>query len=126
MSESHPTMSWINSARCTYAVRRSVVTVEADQTVRDLHPGLTLDFPSEQVVLQTTAIKADHHLVFVDAFVAVYAGANDAVLLAGSPELLFGDAHWGCGGPPMAQDCRATTVKSRSPGPSEPSVAIPA
>lgn len=94
LAEGRPVMSWINLGEVFYIVRRDRGDDEAHEVVRDLRLRLDLDLPSEHRVLTAAAIKADHPMVYADAFAAATAAAHDATLLTGDPELLLDGAPW--------------------------------
>lgn len=93
-AQQRPVMSWINLGEVYYIVARDQSEVEADETVRDLRPKLSLDLPSEARVLQAARLKAQHTFAYADAFAAATAIAYQAVLLTGDPELLQPDVSW--------------------------------
>jgi predicted nucleic acid-binding protein len=89
-----PIMSWINLGEIYYVVRRKEGGDHAAETVRDLKQVLDAELPSADRVLEAARIKADHPLVYADAFAAATAAAHDAVLWTGDPELLLDGASW--------------------------------
>jgi len=89
-----PLMSWINLGEVYYVVRRLRGDADAVRVVHDVRPGVDLETPGEQRVLQAAALKADHPMAYADAFAAATAIAHDATLLTGDPELLAPGAPW--------------------------------
>lgn len=82
-----PVMSWINLGEVYYTVYRTVGAAEAETTVAQLRPLLTLDAATPERVMAAARIKALHPLAYGDAFAVATAAAHDAVLLTGDPEL---------------------------------------
>ena len=82
-----PVMSWINLGEVYYTVHRTVGAAEAETTVAQLRPLLTLDAATPERVMAAARIKALHPLAYGDAFAVATAAAHDAVLLTGDPEL---------------------------------------
>ena len=80
-------MSWINLGEVYYTIHRAAGAVEADATVAQLRPLLTLDEASAERVMAAARIKAVHPLAYGDAFAVATAAAHDATLLTGDPEL---------------------------------------
>lgn len=94
LDHEQPVMSWINLGEVYYVIRRQQGATEADETLRDLRPTLSLDLPSEQRVIEAARLKADYRFAYADAFAAATAIAHNARLLTGDPELLHGGAPW--------------------------------
>jgi len=86
-------MSWINVGEVYYVLRRDQGAAEAETTLRDLRPRLSLDLPSEERVIQAARLKADHRFAYADAFAAATM-AHDALLLTGDPELSQPRVPW--------------------------------
>ena len=82
-----PVMSWINLGEVYCTVHRTVGAAEAETTVAQLRPLLTLDAATPERVMAAARIKALHPLAYGDAFAVATAAAHDAVLLTGDPEL---------------------------------------
>ena len=80
-------MSWINLGEVYYTIHRAAGAVEADATVAQLRPLLTLDAASAERVMAAARIKAVHPLACGDAFAVATAVTHDATLLTGDPEL---------------------------------------
>ena len=80
-------MSWINLGEVHYTVHRSAGAAEADTTIAQLRPLLTLDAATPERVMAAARIKAVHPLAYGDASAAATAAAHDAVLLTGDREL---------------------------------------
>jgi hypothetical protein len=76
-------MSWINLGEVYYTVHRTAGAAEADTTIAQLRPLLTLDAATPERVMAAARIKAVHPLAYGDAFAA----AHDAILLTGDLEL---------------------------------------
>lgn len=89
-----PVMSWINLGEVYYTVHRAAGQAEADLTLAQLQPMLTLDAASPERVLAAARIKALHPLAYGDAFAIATAAAHQAVLLTGDPEII--DRRVGC------------------------------
>lgn len=92
--EHRPVMSWVNLGEVLYILIRRRGHDEAQETVRDLRRTLTLVLPTEAVVRQAAAIKAEHPMAYADAFAAATAVTYDGELWTGDPELLVQDAAW--------------------------------
>lgn len=90
-----PVMSWINLGEVYDIIARDQTEADADETLRDLRPQLSLDRPSEDRVIQAARLKAQHPLAYADAFAAATAIAHDTILLTGDPELLLANVTWG-------------------------------
>ena len=90
----HPVMSWINLGEVLYVVERKAGADRARGVVRDLRRQLTLDLPSEALVIQAAHLKARYPMAYADAFAVATAIAHDATLLTGDPEILGGDPAW--------------------------------
>ncbi len=88
MRTGRPVMSWINLSEVYYTVRRTAGAAEADTTLAQLRPLLTLDPVSPERVMAAARIKAVHPLAYGDAFAVATAAAHDAILLTGDPEHL--------------------------------------
>jgi predicted nucleic acid-binding protein len=80
-------MSWINLGEVYYTVHRTAGVAEADATLAQLRPLLTLDAATPERVMAAARIKALHPLAYGDAFAVATAAAHGAVLLTGDPEL---------------------------------------
>lgn len=87
-------MSWINVGEVYYVLRRDQGAAEAETTLRDLRPRLSLDLPSEERVIQAARLRADHRFAYADAFAAATTMAHDALLLTGDPELSQPRVPW--------------------------------
>ena len=87
LRQGRPVMSWINLGEVYYTIHRAAGSVEADATVAQLRPMLTLDAATADRVLAAARIKAVHPLAYGDAFAVATAAAHDATLLTGDPEL---------------------------------------
>lgn len=87
-------MSWINLGEVYYVLSRELGQADADTTVRDLRPRLSLDLPSERRIIEAARLKAVHRIAYADAFAAATAIAHDATLLTGDPELLVAASPW--------------------------------
>jgi predicted nucleic acid-binding protein len=87
LRQGRPVMSWINLGEVYYTIHRAAGAVEADATVAQLRPLLTLDAASAERVMAAARIKAVHPLAYGDAFAVATAAAHDATLLTGGPEL---------------------------------------
>jgi len=87
LRQGRPVMSWINLGEVYYTIHRAAGAVEADATVAQLRPLLTLDEASAERVMAAARIKAVHPLAYGDAFAVATAAAHDATLLTGDPEL---------------------------------------
>lgn len=94
LQQQRPVMSWINVGEVYYIIVRDQTQADADETLRDLRPKLSLDRPSEGRVIQAARVKAQHPLAYADAFAAATAIAHDAVLLTGDPELILSNVPW--------------------------------
>ncbi len=70
-----------------YTVHRTAGAAEADATIAQLRPLLTLDAATSERVMAAARIKALHPLAYGDAFAVATAAAHGAVLLTGDPEL---------------------------------------
>jgi predicted nucleic acid-binding protein len=82
-----PLMSWINLGEAYYTIHRAAGAAEADATLAQLRPLLTLDAATPERVLAAARVKALHPLAYGDAFAVATAAAHGAVLLTGDPEL---------------------------------------
>jgi predicted nucleic acid-binding protein len=82
-----PIMSWINLGEVYYTVHREAGAAEAESTLAQLRPLLTLDAVTPERVLEAARIKAAHPLAYGDAFAVATATAHGAVLLTGDPEI---------------------------------------
>lgn len=91
---SRPLMSWINLGEVSYIVERRAGVDRARSVVRELRRRLTLDLPTEALVLEAAHLKAGHTMAFADAFAVATAIAYGAHLLTGDPEILDGDPAW--------------------------------
>jgi predicted nucleic acid-binding protein len=80
-------MSWINLGEVYYTVHRTAGAAEADTTIAQLRPLLTLDAATPERVMAAARIKAVHPMAYGDAFAAATATAHDGILLTGDPEL---------------------------------------
>jgi hypothetical protein len=81
-------MSWINHGEVYYTVHRTAGPAEADITLAQLRPLLSLDAATSERVIAAARIKAAHPLAYGNAFAVATAAAHDAVLLTGDhPEL---------------------------------------
>lgn len=89
-----PLMSWINLGEVHYVLRRLHGEDAATETVRDLRDVIDARLPDERLVVDAARIKADHPLAYADAFAAALAGAYDATLWTGDPELLVHGSSW--------------------------------
>lgn len=94
LHQQRPVMSWINLGEVYYIIARDQTEADADETLRDLRPKLSLDRPSEERVIQAARLKAQHPLAYADAFAAATAIAHGAILLTGDPELLLANVTW--------------------------------
>lgn len=94
LEQQRPVMSWINLGEVYYVIARDHSEPEADETLRDLRPKLSLDLPFEARVVHAARLKAQHAFAYADAFAAATAIAHQAVLLTGDPELLLSEAPW--------------------------------
>lgn len=83
-----PVMSWINLGEVYYTIHRAAGAAEAEATLAQLRPLLTLDTVSTERVLAAARIKAAHPLAYGDAFAIATAAAHGAVLLTGDPEMI--------------------------------------
>ena len=82
-----PLMSWINLGEVYYTIHRAAGAAEADATLAQLRPLLTLDAATAERVLAAARVKALHPLAYGDAFAVATAAAHGAVLLTGDPKL---------------------------------------
>lgn len=89
-----PVVNVVNLGEVLYVTSHTEGLSEADETVRDLLPKVTLDAATTERVLQAARIKATHRMSYADAFAAATAVAYDAELWTGDPELLVTDAPW--------------------------------
>jgi predicted nucleic acid-binding protein len=87
MRAQRPVMSWINLGEVYYTIHRTAGRAEADTTLAQLRPLMTLDAAAPERVLAAARIKAAHPLAYADAFAVATAAAHDAILLTGDPEL---------------------------------------
>ena len=87
MRDGRPVMSWISLGEVYDTVHRTAGAAEADTTLAQLRPLLTLDAATPERVLAAARIKAVHPLAYGDAFAVATAAAHDAILLTGDPEL---------------------------------------
>ena len=87
LRQGRPVMSWINLGEVYYTIHRAAGAAEADATVAQLRPMLTLDAATSERVMAAARIKAQHPLAYGDAFAVAAAAAHDATLLTGDPEL---------------------------------------
>jgi predicted nucleic acid-binding protein len=87
LRQGRPVMSWINDGEVYYTIHRAAGAPEADATLAQLRPMLTLDAASSERVMAAARIKARHPLAYGDAFAVATAAAHDATLLTGDPEL---------------------------------------
>lgn len=94
MRRARPVMSWIDLGEVYYTIYRVAGGAEADATLAQLRPLLTLDPVSNERVLAAARIKAVHPLAYGDAFAIATAAAHQAVLLTGDPEIT--DRSVGC------------------------------
>lgn len=84
----------VNLGEVFYVVHRDHGHEEAQQVVHDVQSQVDAELPTEQRVLQTARVKAEHPLAYADAFAAATALAHDATLLTGDPELLTSAEIW--------------------------------
>jgi predicted nucleic acid-binding protein len=89
-----PVMSWINLGEVLYILLRRRTQAESVAAIRDVQSVVTVELPSEAVVRQAAAIKAEHTMAYADAFAAATALAHDGQLWTGDPELLIPTAPW--------------------------------
>jgi len=89
-----PVVSWINLGEVFYIVRRRAGEAEATTALRDLRHVVRADLPTPDRVLEAARIKADHPMVYADAFAAATAASAGAVLWTGHPEILVEGAPW--------------------------------
>lgn len=89
-----PLMSWINLGEVHYVLRRHHGDDAATETVRDLREVIDAHLPDERLVLDAARVRADHRMVYADAFAAALAVARGATLWTGDPELLVTGAAW--------------------------------
>ena len=87
MRNGRPVMSWINLGEVYYTIHRTAGPAEADTTLAQLRPLLTLDAATPDRVMAAARVKAVHPLAYGDAFAVATAAAHDAILLTGDPEL---------------------------------------
>jgi uncharacterized protein len=87
MRSGRPVMSWINLGEVYYSVHRMAGAAEADTTLAQLRPLVTLDAATPERVVAAARIKAMLPLAYGDAFAVATAAAHDATLLTGDPEL---------------------------------------
>ena len=87
LRRTRPVMSWINLGEVYYTLHRKFGSEEADASLTQLRPLLTLDLASPDRVLAAARIKAVHPVAYGDAFAVATAAAHSAVLLTGDPEL---------------------------------------
>jgi uncharacterized protein len=87
LRRTRPVMSWINLGEVYYTLHRKFGSDEADASLTQLRPLLTLDLASPDRVLAAARIKAVHPVAYGDAFAVATAAAHSAVLLTGDPEL---------------------------------------
>jgi predicted nucleic acid-binding protein len=87
MRTGRPVMSWINLGEVYDTVHRTAGAAEADTTIAQLRPLLTLDAAMPERVMAAARIKAVHPLAYGSAFAVATAAAHDAILLTGDPEL---------------------------------------
>ena len=87
MRRGRPVMSWINLGEVYYTVHRTAGAAEADATLAQLRPLLSLDAATAERVMAAARIKALHPFAYGDAFAVATATAHDAVLLTGDPKL---------------------------------------
>jgi predicted nucleic acid-binding protein len=91
---SRPVMSWINVGEVACVVERRAGVDRSRDVVRELRRLLSLDLPTEELVLEAARVKARHQMAYADAFAVATALAHRAGLLTGDPEILQGDASW--------------------------------
>jgi len=87
-------MSWINVGEVYYVLRRDQGAAEAETTLRDLRPRLSLDLPSEERVIQAARLKADHRFAYADACAAATTMAHDRSAPDRRPELSQPRVPW--------------------------------
>ena len=87
LRQGRPVMSWINLGEVCYTIHRAAGAAEADATIAQLRPLLTLDAVTSERVMAAARIKAVHPVAYGDAFAVATAAAHDATLLTGDPEL---------------------------------------
>jgi predicted nucleic acid-binding protein len=100
-----PWMSWLNLGEVAYQLERRHGADEAAHVVSRLRAAVALDDVTPDRVLAAAHIKAAHPIAFADCFAAATAGARDATLLTGDPELLDRDVG-----------CRVRDLRAASPG----------
>jgi predicted nucleic acid-binding protein len=100
-----PWMSWLNVGEVAYQLERRHGVDEAALVLGRLRAAVALDDVTPSRVLAAAHIKAAHPLAFADCFAAATAGARDATLLTGDPELL--DRDVGC----RVRDLRAASSR---------------
>ena len=83
MRNGRPVMSWINLGEVYYTVHRTAGAAEADTTIAQLRPLLTLDAATPERVMAAARIKAVHPLAYGDAF-AVATAASQAFSISGA------------------------------------------
>jgi predicted nucleic acid-binding protein len=88
---SRPVMSLINLGEVSYIVERRAGVDRARQIVRGLRRRLTLDVPTEALVLEAAHMKAEYVIAMAQAFAIATAIAHGAALLTGDPEILGGE-----------------------------------
>lgn len=94
LGRERPVMSWLNLGEVYYVVARDRGEAQAEETLEDLRPLLSLDLPSQGRVVEAARIKAAYRMAYADAFAAATAMAHGATLWTGDPELLVANAPW--------------------------------
>lgn len=85
LHQQRPVMSWINLGETYYIIARDQTEADADETLGDLRPKLSLDHPTDARVIHAARLKALHPFAYAAAFAAATAIAHGAVLLTGDP-----------------------------------------
>lgn len=81
-------MSWINAGEVYYMLVRKHGAPAADEFLTRLPSlPLRLDLPDEGAVIEAAKLKAARRLSYADAFAAVLALRENALLVTGDPEL---------------------------------------
>lgn len=88
-------MCWVNLGEVAYIVERRHGRGAADGAIGDLRArlGATVDADA-QLTREAARIKVAGGMSYADAFAAATAGARDAILLTGDPELLTSGTSW--------------------------------
>lgn len=94
LDDARPLMSWINLGEVHDVVRRAHGEDDATETVGDLLDVIEMRLPDERLVLDAARLKADHPMVYAEAFGAALAIAEDATSWTGDPELLVDRSPW--------------------------------